>query len=297
MKELNLIAEVGGLPTISINDTEIKEQLVEEMKVYTTIVFTEEQKAEAKADLATLRKFRSAIDDKRKEIKKEYLKPYEEFDGKVKGLLAIIDEPIGLIDSKVKEFEEKRKAEKIERIKAIYAEELSEYPRVTLESIFKPSWENATCTESSIRADMQEIKLDVSRELNIILSLKSEATDKAIDKYYESKRNLALAIDFINQYEATKAEVIAKQEESKQAQNIRFEHTDDKTPTSQVTPPVFVKKEGSFKPLGFINDSDISNGFVNDIITVHLDIDCERTKVNDLINLLTSHGYEVERTF
>ena len=48
--------------------------------------------------------------------------PYDEFDSKVKNLLSIIDEPIALIDSRVKEFEAKRIEEKKLHIKELYEE-------------------------------------------------------------------------------------------------------------------------------------------------------------------------------
>ena len=300
MKEFNLITNVNGLPTITINDEELKQQLSEEMEIYKTIVFTEEQKGEAKADLATLRKLKTAIDDRRKEVKKEYLKPYDEFESKVKGLLSIIDEPIGLIDSKVKEFEENRRNEKRARIKELYVETFAELTRVTLDSIYKSEWENASYSERAIRADMQEIKLDVDRELNIILSMKSEITDKAIDIYYAKGRNLASAIDEINRYEDAKKAVLEKQEEeakrkaeeeAKKAQEIRLERTEDKTPVPETTPVDLSQNNASFETTGFSN-----GGFVNDSIEVHLAVRCDKNRVGDLIYLLNSNGYEVERT-
>ena len=63
---------------------------------------------------------KKAIDDKRKEVKNQYMIPYNDFEGKAKELMQIIDQPIGLISQQITEMEERRKAEKKAKIGALY---------------------------------------------------------------------------------------------------------------------------------------------------------------------------------
>lgn len=100
MQKLELtINQTMGVITGNFED--IKKSLETEMAVYETKQFAEEDKQKAKGDLADLRKLRKAVNDRKVEVKKEYMKPYEVFEGKVKELIGVIDKPIALIDGQV----------------------------------------------------------------------------------------------------------------------------------------------------------------------------------------------------
>ena len=302
MKEFELVASVGTLTPITLNYEELKQQLTEFVEGYKNIIITEDQKGEAKADVANLRKLKDELDSKRKEIKREYMKPCDEFEAKINDLKAIIDEPIRIINDKLKEFEEARKAEKKAQILAIYTEEMGEYKdNVSLDSIYKPQWENATYTASSIRADIQEIKLTIDRETNIILSMKSEASDRAIKKYYESGRNLGIAIDMINQYEDNKREVLRRQEEeakrkaeedAKKAQ-IEAENTNHKRIIiSQESMDNLRQNDASFAT-GFV---DVGCGFTNAFVNkVNFELEINESEVDNVLRLLSDNGYKARR--
>ena len=110
MNELkfNVVQSIGE---ITANFDEFKNQVSQELEKYKSKEFTEDTKKDAKKDLAELRKKKAAVNERRIEVKKEYMKPYDEFEAKVKELITLIDEPITLIDYKVKEFEEKNQDE------------------------------------------------------------------------------------------------------------------------------------------------------------------------------------------
>ena len=101
MNELkfNVVQSIGE---ITANFDEFKNQVSQELEKYKSKEFTEDTKKDAKKDLAELRKKKAAVNERRIEVKKEYMKPYDEFEAKVKELITLIDEPITLIDYKVK---------------------------------------------------------------------------------------------------------------------------------------------------------------------------------------------------
>ena len=144
MNELkfNVVQSIGE---ITANFDEFKNQVSQELEKYKSKEFTEDTKKDAKKDLAELRKKKAAVNERRIEVKKEYMKPYDEFEAKVKELITLIDEPITLIDYKVKEFEEKRINERKEEILLAYEEivpgELQDY--IPLERIYGKKWTNA----------------------------------------------------------------------------------------------------------------------------------------------------------
>ena len=69
MNEISVIVEqTQGL--VTANFEEVKRQLYVQMDEYRGLVYTDESVKTAKDDVATLRKVRKAIEDKRKEVKR-----------------------------------------------------------------------------------------------------------------------------------------------------------------------------------------------------------------------------------
>ena len=88
-----------GLVSID-NFLEMKDALAQVLTRYENVVYTEDMLADAKADKKELTRLRKEIDERRKEIKKAYLAPYNDFEAQVKELLAMVDAPL----DEIKEF-------------------------------------------------------------------------------------------------------------------------------------------------------------------------------------------------
>lgn len=95
------VEQTNGILNIS-NYDEIKANVQASMELYKTMVFTEDTLIEAKSTVATLRKLSKCLDDKRKDVKRRYMQPYEEFEDKIRELQQIIAEPIELIAQQTK---------------------------------------------------------------------------------------------------------------------------------------------------------------------------------------------------
>lgn len=221
MQKLELtINQTMGVITGNFED--IKKSLETEMAVYETKQFAEEDKQKAKGDLADLRKLRKAVNDRKVEVKKEYMKPYEVFEGKVKELIGVIDKPIALIDRQVKEFEAKRVEEKKAEIQDLYnelvEEELHDY--MPLEKIYGEKWTNASTTMKSIREEINLKVMQTRQDIATIKAMKSEKEEQALNLYMENN-NLALAIQMINRYEQEKAEILRRKEKEEQERRDR----------------------------------------------------------------------------
>lgn len=207
------------LGVIDCNLEEIKEALRLQMTAYTELEVTEDNIGESKNDLATLRKIKKAVDDRRKEVKKSFMKPYEDFEADVKSVLSIIDEPINMIDGKLKGFEEKRVAEKVEHAKEIYAQNIGEYAEfLPFSAVFKKTWGNKTCTDNEIISDIQSAVLKVSNDMAVIKGLRSEIEEQVIDVYKKTCNNLSAAVqkntDYIEAKEAAKKALEAEKKEA-----------------------------------------------------------------------------------
>ena len=201
---------------VTFNYDEIKAELKKQMDIYSSLVFTEEQKADAKKDLANLRKLKKSIDEKKKEVKKVYMTPYTDFESKIKELQSLIDEPIALINQQVAEFDKKQKEEKKAKIIEIYNEIIGENTFITLESIYKTEWENVSTSMKSIKQDIAARISDITLDMNTLATFNSDAFERAKDLYISSGYQLSIAIQHIQQYELQKKEIIEKEQERKE---------------------------------------------------------------------------------
>lgn len=201
---------------IGFNFEEIKEKLNSELEIYKNMIFTEDSKAEAKKTIASLRKLKKSVNDKKLEVKKSFMIPYTNFEAQVKELDNLIDEPITFINNQVEEFERRRVEEKKSLISEIYAEIMAEHGEVSgylpLQRIYDSKWENATTTKKAITEAIAERVDHVEKDLGIIRSMESEFEDKGIVKYKETLE-LSNAIEIMNQYQKQKEEILRRQEE------------------------------------------------------------------------------------
>lgn len=215
MQEINvLVDQKNGV--IGFNFEEIKEVLKNGLEEYKNMEFTEDSKKEAKATVASLRKLKKSVNDKRLEVKKSFMIPYNTFESQVKELDALIDEPINLINNQIEEFERKRISEKKAMINEVYASIMEEHPDISellpIARIYDSRWENATTTKKSIADAITQHVERVKKDLATIRSMQSEFEDKGIEKY-RTTLELSDAIATMNQYQRQKEEIIAREKE------------------------------------------------------------------------------------
>lgn len=155
----------GFIKTIEWNYEELKREIAEKVQHYANIVYTDEQIKDAKADRAKLRKFVDALESKRKELKKLCLAPYETFEKQMKEIVAVVNEPILMIDGQVKAYEESEREKKLEQILEIYNN--SNFPDwVAPNKVIDEKWLNASvkisAVEKELNAQLERITKDLS---------------------------------------------------------------------------------------------------------------------------------------
>lgn len=171
----------GFIKEIAWNHEEIKKEVAEKVKHYTSLVYTDDQIKEAKTDRATLNKFVAALENKRKEIKKQCLAPYEDFEKQMKEIVAIVNEPIQLIDSQVKTFEEQKKAEKQNEILQLW-DGIEDKPEwLNISAIWSDKWLNASVKMSAIETEINSKLEQIAKDLITLANLPEfgfEATEE-----------------------------------------------------------------------------------------------------------------------
>lgn len=177
--------------SISFNFDELKVEVTEKAELYKNMVYTEEAIAEAKTDRAKLNKFIKVLDDKKKEVKKQCLEPYNEFESQIKELIGIMSEPVMMIDSQVKSFEQKKKDEKLEAI-IEYWESKNTFEWLKFDKILDPKWLNASTSMKKVQEDI-EVRLEQVKQHINTLSYLPEFSFEAIE-IYKDTLNVNLAI-------------------------------------------------------------------------------------------------------
>ena len=147
IKEYQLPAE------IKFNFEELKQEVVAKCDLYKSMVYTEDQIKDAKADKASLNKLKKALNDERLRLEREYMKPFEGFKAQVKELCTLIDKPVALIDKQITAAEDKRKAEKRTEIGSCFVT-LERPEWLKLERIFNEKWLNTTYKMQDITAEL-----------------------------------------------------------------------------------------------------------------------------------------------
>lgn len=218
MQEINLLVEQKN-GSIETNSEEIKAALAAKMEEYKGMVFTAESQPEAKRTVASLRKLKKAMNDRRIEIKKTFMAPYTNFEAQVKELDKLIDEPIDFISGQIEEFERRRVEAKKAMICEIYTGIMAEHGTVMeylpLDRIYDSRWENSTTAQKAITEAITAHVEHVEKDLDTIRAMESEFEDKGLAKY-RATLELSDAITAMNQYQKQKEEILRRQAEEEQ---------------------------------------------------------------------------------
>lgn len=229
MKEMIVsVEQTEGIVNIS-NFEEIKANVQASMELYKSMTFTEDTLSEARSTVATLRKLSKHLDDKRKDVKKKCMMPYEEFENKINELQNIIAEPIELITRQTKEYEDKRIKQKKEEIQQIYddcIEGMQEY--IPLERIYDRTWENKGTSAKKIKEAIETYVDNAKMSVETIKNMHSEAEQRALEAFKKTL-DLSVAVNLITKYEADKAEILKREQERKAAEEERKRQEEKET--------------------------------------------------------------------
>lgn len=212
-------------PEIGFNFEELKTELAERLEHYNGLIVTEDGIKEAKSDRAKLNKLRTAIDTRRKDIKREYMGPYNEFEARIKELTLLIDEPIKAIDTQLNSYEERRKEAKLEKIQAAYEETLNAWSGIReiipLERILDQKWLNATTSMKSVTEDIENWVKRVNADL-LALDTVEEAYQAAVREKYIATLDVSAAMAHMDQLKAAEEAFRAREEEKKERERAEM---------------------------------------------------------------------------
>lgn len=189
MNNLQLIVDPVKIPeNITFNYAELSTAIKTKMEEYKGLVYTDDQIKEAKTDRADLNRLKGILKDERIRMKKAYLEPFSDFEDKINSLISVIDEPVALIDSQIKEYEKKQKDDKEQEIREKF-KDMGFPDYVSLIKVWNPKWLNKSYSMKNIEDDLQSRKEEIQKDIDTIRAI-PEFSFEALEAY---KVNLSLS--------------------------------------------------------------------------------------------------------
>lgn len=210
--------EVG---VINWNFEQLKTAVAEKMKEYEGLVYTEDTTKIAKADLATLRKLKKGISDKRIEIKNKCLEPYGIIEKQAAELTELIDKPIATIDAQLSEYEKNRRAAVKEKVLAYMDKAFEEFPALLKDKLkertYDPKFENVSCSAKTWKQYIDDAAKKTQRDLlwideTLAKDNEEEFRDSATEAYFKNL-DLKDVMDEITKCRRQKEAIIEKERE------------------------------------------------------------------------------------
>ena len=173
---------------VTFNDEEIETALSEKLEELRTVVYTDDQIKDAKAERAKWNSLKKALNDEKIRVKKDFMAPIEDFEKKIRHFCDMIDDTVGLIDKQVKDYESRKREEKADRISEIWAG-IQHPDWLDLGDIYNDRWLNVTYKLEQVEEDLKEKCSKIIDDLLTIEAL-PEFSFEAKEEY---KRTLDLA--------------------------------------------------------------------------------------------------------
>lgn len=169
------------LPSVKINYEELKAELENKLKEYSTLVITEETLPGCKAAQKELTGLRNTIDRYRKDKKKELEAPIKVFEAQCKDLVALIEKVEQPIKEGIQVYDNAKKDDKREKAETIIAEVVESAglnEKYANRLFVVDKYTNLTATEKAVREDVETrafaLRVEQEREqerLDIIQSV------------------------------------------------------------------------------------------------------------------------------
>ena len=179
--------EVQALPEIKWNYEEIKQYALDKAAEYKSIAYTDADVAAMKKDRADINRFIVALDNERKNKKKQYMEPYTVFEQQVKDALQPLKEAESYIKKGLDEIEQQYRDAKTEKMREYYEKhagdlkELVPFTKTIREEYYKRAF-----TDKKLEQGYLDFFARIREELSALDELPERFRDKAAMKYMES---------------------------------------------------------------------------------------------------------------
>ena len=198
MDELQLLSRQEPGQISIDNFPELKSVLTAMLSRYQGMVYTESMLPAAKADKTELSRLRTEIDNRRKEIKRAYLAPYNDFEAQVKELLAMVDAPLSEVKTFLSEMEAREKEAKRQEIETYFFQNCAALGALAGQVLNSPAFFDSKWLNKSTAAKTWKTAVDskitaAARDLQSIQAAAGPHAGAMTAKYLETLTTDGLA--------------------------------------------------------------------------------------------------------
>ena len=206
---------------------------------------------DAKTDMAMLRKLAKSASDMRIKIEREHAAKIATVTKQLKEVAGIFTDAAAKIDTQVKEYDEQRKAARLEEIRQIYAEEIGDMADILpLGKLMRQDWLNKSTTTKAIRDDLQAYIINAQTGIEQIKGLCSIHENAILSAFLE-RLSLADALAAKKRLEDMDAAMERRKEEARKAEEAKKAEAQT-APVEEPIAEVYVKDE----PLPFDDEPE-----------------------------------------
>lgn len=233
-QDLELVVSEKTLGHLVTNAKEIRDMVKEALPRYDISNYNDDNITQAKKDKATLNKAAKALNSRRIEIEKEFMKPFGEFKEIVSETVGLIGECSLKIDTVVKQNEQRYKDNKLKDIRTYF--DGTNTNRVGFNKVFKPEWLNKSASMKSVCSEIDSLFSRIDSELSTLNDF-SEDFD-VLRTYYMETLSIASTLQYANrlkeQRERAKRAEEAKRKAEEEAlkRHVMAEVPEDNPPTA-----------------------------------------------------------------
>lgn len=232
--DLELVVSEKTLGSLTTNAKQIRDIVMANLPKYDISNYTDDNIDQAKKDKAALNKAAKALNAKRLEIEKEFMKPFGEFKEIITETVKLIGDCSAKIDTVVKLNEQQYKDKKKSTIKTYF--DGMNVNLVDFNKVFRLEWLNKSASMKSVCNDIDAIFTKVENELS---TLKGFGEDfDVLRTYYMDTLNINNTIQYANRLKEQRERAKAAEEERIKAEQERKEQEEARKKAEAEQPKV-----------------------------------------------------------
>ena len=206
--DLELVVSEKTLGSLTTNAKQIRDIVMANLPKYDISNYTDDNIDQAKKDKAALNKAAKALNAKRLEIEKEFMKPFGEFKEVITETVKLIGDCSAKIDVVVKQNEQQYKDKKRATIRTYF--DGMNVNLVDFNKVFKPEWLNKSASMKAVCNDIDTIFAKVENELS---TLKTFGEDfDVLRTYYMDTLNITNTVQYANRLKEQRERAKAAEE-------------------------------------------------------------------------------------
>lgn len=202
--------------TVTWNYEDLKKAITNALEVYKITEYDDSNIGQAKKDRAMLNNLSKSVNARKIEIKKKCLEPYELIETQAKELMAIIQEPIAVIDERLTEYEtarrKKARAVILEYMQKAFEGIEQQIADKAKNALYDDRWENATAKKSEWQTAIDARADAIRSDLQVLAGIEEKFRSYAMDAYRPNLR-LADAMQKVQELRAQEAAILKRQQE------------------------------------------------------------------------------------